>query len=208
MTQYSEGPLYGNNPRKLKDDKGLAIGIILLVFIFLLRVDLHAQNSSERLDSLFTTLAKNNEFNGNVLISEKGSVIYKHSFGFADVERQILNSSQTAFQLASVSKTITVVAILQLKERGKFKIDDPFVKYFPKFPWPQITLRQLLSHTSGLPDYQIFEQRYQENPTRIYTINDLIKTFNDDKRDLLLSREKDIVTQTRDMGSWHYWWRS
>ncbi len=185
MEHFLLKPYYSYNQRTLKDGKWPATGIILFAFVLLLKVDSNAQNSGERLDSLFTTLTQNHEFNGNVLIAEKGGVIYKHSFGFADAERKILNSSQTAFQLASVSKTFTAVAILQLKERGKLKIDDPFVNYFPQFRWPQITLRQLLSHTSGLPDYQIFEQPYQENPTRIYTINDLIKTFNDDKRGLL-----------------------
>ncbi len=156
-----------------------------LVFSFLVKADVNAQNASVRLDSLFTTLVKNNEFNGNVVVTEKNKVIYQHSFGYADAEHQLLNTGETAFNLASVSKIFTAVVILQLKQRGKLRLDDYFIKYFPDFPWPQITLRHLLSHTSGLPDYQIFEEPYHNNPAKIYTINDLILAFKNDKRGLL-----------------------
>lgn len=148
-------------------------------------VVVNAQEIQFRLDSLFTTLAKNNEFNGNVLVAEKGNIIYQHSFGYADAEHKLLNTDQTVFNLASVSKTFTAVAILQLKQKGKIKLDDPFVKFFPEFPWPEITLRHLLSHTSGLPDYQIFEKPYQDNPAKIYALTDLIQSFKNDKRGLL-----------------------
>ncbi|WPU92022.1 serine hydrolase domain-containing protein [Mucilaginibacter sabulilitoris] len=144
-----------------------------------------AQNISGKLDSLFIDLVKNNEFNGNVLAAENARVIYQRSFGYADAEHQLPNTRQTTFNLASVSKIFTAVAILQLKQKGKLSFDDPYVKYFPDFPWPAITIRQLLSHTSGLPDNQIFEKPYQENPNKIYDLNDLIPAFKNDKRGLL-----------------------
>ena len=165
--------------------KSASVTGLVLVLFFLATAGVKAQEIPIRLDSLFTDLVKNNEFNGNVLVSANGKIMYQHSFGFADAEHQLLNSEQTAFNLASVSKVFTAVAILQLKQKGKLSIDDPYVKYFPDFPWPAITLRQLLSHTSGLPDNQIFEKPYQENPNTIYTLNDLIPAFKNDKRGLL-----------------------
>jgi len=143
------------------------------------------QEIPQRLDSLFTTFVNDNGFNGNVLVAEDGRITYQRSFGYADAEQQLLNNDQTAFNLASVSKIFTAVAILQLKQKGKLGLDDPYVKYFPDFPWPEITLRQLLSHTSGLPDNQIFEKPYHENPEKIYTLEDLIPAFKNDKRGLL-----------------------
>src|SRR4051812_6318657 len=98
---------------------------------------LFAQNKSTRLDSLFTALAGLHEFNGNVLVAEKGHTVYSHSFGFADAENHMAATENTAFNLASVSKTFTAVAVLQLKQKGFLLLDDPFVKYFPEFPWPQ-----------------------------------------------------------------------
>lgn len=161
------------------------LAALFILFVFKGISVVPAQDIPGRLDSLFTTLANNHEFNGNVLIAEKGRIIYKHSFGLADAERRLPNTEQTAFHLASVSKIFTAVAILQLKQQGKLKLDDPFVKYFPEFPWPRITIRHLLSHTSGLLDYQIFEGPFQENPARLYTNNDLMAAFKADKQGLL-----------------------
>jgi CubicO group peptidase (beta-lactamase class C family) len=168
------------NPQKIS--LSIKLGLILSIFTV---TGAKAQSIPLKLDSLFTDLVKNNEFNGNVLAAADSRIIYQHSFGYADAERQLLNSEHTTFNLASVSKIFTAVAILQLKQKGKLGLDDPYVKYFPDFPWPAITLRQLLSHTSGLPDNQIFEKPYQQDPGKIYTLNDLIPAFRNDKRGLL-----------------------
>lgn len=159
--------------------------VILIALSNMGVMSLYAQQKEQRLDSLFTTLVNNHEFNGNVLVAEKSKVIYQHSFGYADAGNQVLNTEQTAFHLASVSKIFTAVAILQLKQKSKLGLDDTYAKYFPDFPYPQITLRQILSHTSGLPDYQIFEKPYSENPKKIYALSDLIAAFKADKRGLL-----------------------
>ncbi len=158
---------------------------LLLILFISAAAGAKAQDIPLRLDSLFTGLVKNNEFNGNVLAAANGRVMYQHSFGYADAEHQLLNAEETTFNLASVSKIFTAVAILQLKQESKLSLDDPYVKYFPDIPWSTITLRQLLSHTSGLADNQIFEKPYQENPDKIYTLNDLIPAFRNDKRGLL-----------------------
>ena len=107
----------------------------------------------DRLDSFFQSLQSYGLMNGNILVAEKDKIVYQRSFGFADLKAKLANSDSSEFTLGSVSKTLTSTAILQLKEKKKLKLDDPFIKYFPGFPYPQILIRHLLSHTSGLPDY-------------------------------------------------------
>jgi CubicO group peptidase (beta-lactamase class C family) len=135
-----------------------------------------AQNSSQRLDNYFTTTI--NPINGNILVAENGKPIYKKSFGFADFKNKIPNSETSRFNIASVSKTFTAVSILQLKEKGKIDIDKPVKKYLPEFPYDDITIRHLLSHTSGLPDYYFYDETYEKEPLRIYTNKDILNDLN------------------------------
>jgi CubicO group peptidase (beta-lactamase class C family) len=114
-----------------------------------------SQTVSTQLDSLFASPLK--PINGNVLVAESGRVIYQKSFGFANFKNKIRNSRSSRFNIASVSKTFTSVAILQLNEKGKLILDDPVKKYLPEFPFNDITIRHLLSHTSGLPDIELYD---------------------------------------------------
>jgi CubicO group peptidase (beta-lactamase class C family) len=118
----------------------------------------------QRIDSMLNKLHENHNLNGNVLVAEKGNFLYKKSFGYANTEAGKLNNDSTRFQLASIGKTFTAVAILQLKEKGKIKLDDPVAKYLPDFPFAGVTIGHLLSHTSGLPDLQIFDPYVAERP--------------------------------------------
>jgi CubicO group peptidase (beta-lactamase class C family) len=113
-----------------------------------------AQNYSGSLDSLFKEVSADSHFNGTVLVSDHGMVIYQNSKGYSDITNHRMNTGSSRFQLASVSKLFTATAIMQLVEKGKLKLDDSLVKYLQTFPYPSITIRQLLSHTSGLPDFR------------------------------------------------------
>lgn len=157
--------------------------ISLFVLVICCCSNLLAQNVSKQLDTLFTSLQY--PVNGNVLVAENGKVIYKKSFGFSDEKNKLLNKEYSKFQLASVTKIFTSTAILQLKDKGKLKLDDSFSKYFPEFPFPDITIRHLISHTSGLPDFQIFEEVVAKNPGRVFTNSDIIPTLNNWKKTLL-----------------------
>ncbi len=106
-----------------------------------------------KIDSIFRNLSSNNRFNGCVLVAQHGQILYKNSFGIANpILNEPLNTN-SVFQLASVSKTITGVAVLQLIEDEKLGLDDFVSLYFPSFPYTAVTIRHLLSHTSGIPDY-------------------------------------------------------
>jgi CubicO group peptidase (beta-lactamase class C family) len=128
------------------------------------------ETKTHRIDSLLNVLADARLFNGSVLIAENGHVVYEKSIGYIDKSRQIPNTDTTRFNLASLSKPFTAVAILQLVQKGKLKLDDPFIKYFPDFPYPAIRIRHLLTHTSGLPSVEKEEAAYvSAHPNEIVT---------------------------------------
>lgn len=105
------------------------------------------------IDSIVELKCRSGNFSGVVLIGQKDCVMYERSCGYANIGESLPNTDTTAFQLASVSKQFTAVAILQLYERGKLRLTDSVAKYLPGFPYPDITIHQLLIHRSGLPNY-------------------------------------------------------
>jgi CubicO group peptidase (beta-lactamase class C family) len=136
-----------------------------------------AQNNAQKLDSFFNSLYIYRQINGNVLVAENGLPIYQKSFGYSNFKDKIPNNDNSGYSLASVSKVFTSTAILQLKEKGKLKLDDFVIKYFPDFTYPEITIRHLLTHTSGLPEIEIFRKQIQDNPNKIFTNKDLLPTL-------------------------------
>ncbi|WCT12511.1 serine hydrolase [Mucilaginibacter jinjuensis] len=136
-------------------------------------VNVSAQSVAEKFDQYYQALHEDHEMTGNVAAAENGKVIYQRSFGFADAAAQKLNNRDSQFELASVSKLFTAVAVLQLKDQGLIKLDDPFQHYFPGFPYPAITIRHLLSHTSGLPDIEeLVDSALTKNHDKQFTIHD------------------------------------
>lgn len=92
-------------------------------------------------------------FNGVVLVAEKGRPLVHKAIGYRDFESKALLDTGSVFELASVSKQFTSMIIMMLKEKGKLSYDDPIEKYIPGLPYQGISIRHLLHHTSGLPDY-------------------------------------------------------
>lgn len=148
--------------------------LILTALIFLTPVSHPAQNTASELGAYFSALAGDKNINGNILVTENGVNVYKGSFGFADFENKKPNTPDTRFQFDSISKTITAVAVLQLKEKGKLKLEDKLTQYLPNFPYPAITIRHLLTHTSGLPSHELFEETVTRNPDKVVTNEDII----------------------------------
>lgn len=95
-------------------------------------------------------------FSGVVLVAEHGKILFEAAIGQADRSRNLANTLDTRFNLASTGKLFTTVAVLQLVEQGKLALDAPLGRYLPDWPQPQVreaTVRQLLTHTSGLGSY-------------------------------------------------------
>ena len=106
---------------------------------------------SDKVDSLFNTVP---DFSGVILVASKGKSIYHRAFGYQNFETKAATDTSSIFELASVSKQFTAAIIMSLKEESKLSYDDLVKNYLPTLPYPNITIRQLLNHTSGLPDYQ------------------------------------------------------
>jgi CubicO group peptidase (beta-lactamase class C family) len=93
------------------------------------------------------------DFSGVILLAEKGQPVYHRAFGYTGIGLKTPMDTSAIFELASISKQFTAIVIMMLKEEGKLDYDDPLDKYLPGLPYPGIRIRNLLNHTSGLPDY-------------------------------------------------------
>jgi CubicO group peptidase (beta-lactamase class C family) len=129
-----------------------------------IRKKIHAKEKALALDTLFKKKAKSQGFNGAVLIAQQGVILYQNVFGYADLKTKDSLSLNSAFQLASISKTFTASAILLLAQDKKLQLDDSIQQYIPSFPYHGITIKNLLSHRSGLPNYlYCFEDKRMVN---------------------------------------------
>lgn len=128
-----------------------------------------------RIDNFFENRHRSNGFNGVVLFAKSGKIVYQKAFGFSDFETKDSLQLDDAFQLASVSKTITSVAVLQLVQDSLINLEQTVEDFFPKFPYKNITIRQLLSHRSGLPNYMYFADEYWENKDSSISNNIVLK---------------------------------
>jgi CubicO group peptidase (beta-lactamase class C family) len=106
-----------------------------------------------KMDSLLKRINKRHDFNGAVLIAKNEKIVYSNQIGIADFKEKAPLHKESIFQLASVSKQFTAAAIMLLTERDKIKLTDTVNVYFPDFPYKNVTIKNLLNHTSGLPKY-------------------------------------------------------
>lgn len=131
-----------------------------------------AQNSKIALINRFVEAKRKfHNFNGNVLVAEKDKIIYQKSIGYADFKNKIPLSKDSVFNIASVSKQFTAAAVMLLIEKNLLSLDDSLAKYFPEIPYKGITLRQMLSHTSGLPEQNEFMFKYWQTADPITNID-------------------------------------
>ena len=135
--------------------------LFFTVLTFSIFVQANQAPSYGPLDSLLTRLYQTERFNGTVLYAEKGKILYKKAFGIADIRTGQHLQTNSSFNLASVSKQFVAVSILILYDQGKLKLDDPIKKYLPELPYDSVTIRQLLTHTSGIPEYFDLFQLYR-----------------------------------------------
>ena len=123
-----------------------------------------------------------NEFSGVVLIMKNDSALFSNAYGYADVEKKISNNFETKFNIGSINKAFTTLAIHQLAAQGKLSMADPISKYLPEYPNKdtagKVTIRHLLDMSSGIGD--IFGQRFEATPKeKLKTIRDYIPLFAD-----------------------------
>jgi CubicO group peptidase (beta-lactamase class C family) len=137
-----------------------------------------AQDAASQADRYLKKYANQGKFMGSVIVSRAGKVLFERSYGMADMERDVPNTPQTKFNIASLTKQFTGLAVLQLAERGKLALEDPVSKYYADAPpaWKEITIYQLLTHTSGIPNPERLTD-YPKGIAQAYTPRELVAIF-------------------------------
>ncbi|HUS01223.1 MAG TPA: serine hydrolase domain-containing protein, partial [Chitinophagaceae bacterium] len=111
------------------------------------------------INAFYDSIMVRRGFNGAMLVAKNGQVIFEKYHGYFDLEKKDTLTEHSAFHLASVSKTFTAMAVLKLAELGKLKLEDDIKLYFPNIPYNGVTIRSLLNHRSGLPNYLYFMEQ-------------------------------------------------
>jgi CubicO group peptidase (beta-lactamase class C family) len=133
-----------------------------LILLLLIPVSLTAQKDySSLLRQFMTGQHDYYRFNGNILVAKNGNIIYQQDLGYADFNSKRQLNDSSVFELASLSNQFMAMGIMILKEKKLLSYDDYVKKFFPGFPYDNITIRNLLTHTSGLPGYEEqFEKKW------------------------------------------------
>ena len=153
------------------------ITIVLIAFVLLLLFgrDNHKDLSGTLPEQLDQYLIKQG-FQGVVLVSKDNEEVFKKGYGMAEAD--IPNAPSTHFQIASLSKTFTAIAIMQLVEKQLLSIDEPISTFFPEYPNADIiTVGQLLSHSSGIPDY--LRPEFNFDYSKEWKPEDIVKVTQD-----------------------------
>jgi CubicO group peptidase (beta-lactamase class C family) len=145
--------------------------LVILVSCFVLKAQPETSAVKEKLHEYVESYGKQGTFNGVVLVAEKGKVLLSQGYGMASFELNVKNTPETKFLLASITKTFTSVTVMKLADQGKLSLDTKLsdvLKWYRSDTGSKITIRHLLNHTSGIPNY--FNLRGK-------TVHDVMKEF-------------------------------
>lgn len=157
----------------------IRLHIRLALVVTIASCSLFGQTKAEKIDALIRKYAGYELFNGSVLVAETGNVILEKGYGFANFEWDIPNDPTTKFRLASITKQFTAMLVMQQVEKGMIALDHPIGKYFPDYPKPasdKVTVRHLLTHTSGIFNYTELRDTRSERTPR--TVDEIISLFS------------------------------
>ncbi len=155
--------------------------VFVCLFLLIVQIGI-AQDKIERLDEIMKSYHQFNMFDGSVLVAENGKIIYKNAFGMANHEWNIPNTTDTKFMIGSVSKPITAILMLIQVQKGLINLDKTIADYLPEFnnkPAAKVTIRQLLSHTSGIPNYDIIKDFFPKYSRQNFTREEYVKLYMD-----------------------------
>jgi CubicO group peptidase (beta-lactamase class C family) len=162
---------------------------VLLTLVFVACTTLQTptsiiQDTIYHIDEFFSELAEEQAFSGSVLIAKGDDIVLRSSYGMADIENAISNTSQTVFHLGSVTKQFTAMAVLMLQAQEKIDLEKAVCNYISNCPgsWKEITIHQLLTHTSGLPDrWEFYTEK--NKPGVSYDLHEIVSWFKDEPLD-------------------------
>jgi CubicO group peptidase (beta-lactamase class C family) len=139
----------------------------------------HRTQLTAAFDRIISSEFKADEPGGVVLVAEKGKVIYKRAFGMANVELDVPMKEDMVFNIGSITKQFTAVAILQLMAQGKLSLQDEITKYLPDYPvnGQKLTIENLLTHTAGVPDSAPEAVMNLQGKRGLVSLQEIINTF-------------------------------
>jgi CubicO group peptidase (beta-lactamase class C family) len=158
-------------------ETGRLVLFLILPFLCAMTGDKTSSNKSSDVDTLFREYDRQDAPGACVMVIKEGEVVYKKAYGMANLEEKTAATTRTNYRLASVTKQFTAMAIMMLAERKKLSYDSVLTDFFTDFPayGKQITVRQLLSHTSGLIDYEDVIPKETTTPLKDRQALDLLK---------------------------------
>jgi CubicO group peptidase (beta-lactamase class C family) len=163
-----------------------------LLPLLLLPFSLCAQDNTRLFDEYMKGQSDLYGFSGNVLIARKGTVIYEKSFGYSDYTSRKKLDKNSIFDCGSIAKEFTSMGILLLKDKGKIDYSDSLGKLLPELPYSSVTIQQLLTHTSGIPDgFGLLYTHFDHN--KIATNEDLIRLLAREKPPLLFKPGENLM---------------
>lgn len=144
------------------------------------------------LQNYYKTVWEAGNLSGSILVAKGNDILLEKYRGFAQPDDREAITAETPLHVASVSKTMTAMAVLKLVEAGKISLDDPLTKFFPNFPYPQVKVLYLLNQRSGLPKYEYFIDKIKPAP------EELSKKFltNQDVLNLLVKYKPELSRDT------------
>ncbi|MCP4584140.1 MAG: beta-lactamase family protein [candidate division Zixibacteria bacterium] len=156
----------------------------IIIFIILIPSFLCSQELGvkEKIDEYLEQTEKVWEFQGSVLVAKSDVIIYDDVYGMANLKDKKRNTTTTKFLIGSVTKSFTAIAIMQLVEKGVLNLDHPISSYLKNYSvdnWRKITIRHLLSHTSGIPVFSMLPD-FRKKAMLSSSVNDIVDLFKDE----------------------------
>jgi CubicO group peptidase (beta-lactamase class C family) len=162
----------------MTDSRRLLSVLLLCAGCALLGTDSRADDLAARMDRYMRAATKTEHFMGSVLVARHGRIIFSKGYGLANVAQRKRNIPDTRFRIGSLTKEFTATAILELEARGKLNIRDPICRYVRHCPdaWRPISIYELLTHTSGIPNFTSFPD-YSQIELRSTSPSGLLSLF-------------------------------
>jgi len=162
---------------------------------------------SSQVDSLFTPWSKSNSPGVAVLVMKDGKVLHRKGYGLANIQTKTPVSPESVFDLGSIGKQFTAMAIMILAERGHLSYDDKLTTFFPEFPSyaGKITIKHLLHHTAGLPEYEkLYIQNRKVKPDYETAYKKTSWAFEPTSKDLLALISEQTLPEFTAGDEWDY----
>ena len=156
--------------------------VLYTLLFFLPGIALFGQSKEAKLSDIMQSYHNYNMFDGAVLVAENGKVVYKGAFGLANREWNIPNKTDTKFMIGSVSKPLTATLMLIQVQKGLIDLNKTLADYLPEFknkPAANVTIKQLLGHISGMPNYDITKDFFPRISRQNFSREDYVKVYID-----------------------------